>query len=133
MLLLLETGVGANELVGIELQDVRLNEGSIHIRNSKTYRERIVPIQKTMKDKLKKYIAIRGVIECTSLFTTIDESSLTKRQVQNRVTHYGKKARLTGVPHTFRHTFAKLSVKAGAGIFELQQILGHTSVDTREG
>ncbi|MEH7653450.1 site-specific integrase [Bacillus safensis] len=31
--------------------------------------------------------------------------------------------------HTFRHTFAKLSVKNGAGIFELQQILGHTSIE----
>jgi integrase/recombinase XerD len=32
-------------------------------------------------------------------------------------------------PHTFRHTFAKLSVKSGAGIFELHQILGHTTFD----
>ncbi len=32
-------------------------------------------------------------------------------------------------PHTFRHTFAKLSVQNGAGIFELQQILGHTTMD----
>jgi integrase/recombinase XerD len=28
-----------------------------------------------------------------------------------------------------RHTFAKLAVKNGAGIFELQQILGHTSME----
>lgn len=132
MMLLLETGVRANELVGIELQDVRLKEGAIYIRNSKTYRERIVPIQKTMREQLSKYISIRGVVECTSLFITIDGTPLTKRQVQNRIKYYGDKAKLTGVrcsPHTFRHTFAKLSVKSGAGIFELQQILGHTSME----
>lgn len=32
-------------------------------------------------------------------------------------------------PHTFRHTFAKLSVQQGANIFELQTILGHTSME----
>jgi integrase/recombinase XerD len=132
MLLLLETGIRANELVGIELSDVRLKEGAIHIKNAKTYRERIVPIQKTMREQLKKYIAIRGVVECTSLFVTIDGTPLTKRQLQNRIAFYGRKANIEGVrcsPHTFRHTFAKLSVKAGAGIFELQQILGHTSME----
>ncbi|MFP7454129.1 hypothetical protein [Bacillus safensis] len=29
----------------------------------------------------------------------------------------------------FRHTFPKLSVKNGAGIFVLQQILGHTGME----
>lgn len=132
MLLFLETGIRVNELIGIDLSDIRLKEGVIHIRNSKTYRERIVPIQKTMREQLEKYIAIRGIVESTSLFVTIDGTSLTKRQVQNRISFYGKKASIEGVrcsPHTFRHTFAKLSVKAGAGIFELQQILGHTSME----
>jgi integrase/recombinase XerD len=57
---------------------------------------------------------------------------LTKRQVQNRIKHYGNKVEITEVrcsTHTFRHTFVKCSVKAGAGIFELQQILGHTSME----
>jgi integrase/recombinase XerD len=79
ILLLLETGIRANELIGVELSDLRLKEEAIHIRNAKTYRERIVPVQKTMREHLKKYIAIRGVVECTSLFITIDGTALTKR------------------------------------------------------
>ncbi|KOR84427.1 recombinase XerD [Bacillus sp. FJAT-22058] len=132
MLLLLETGIRVNELVGIDLSDVRLKEGSIHIRHSKTYLERIVPIQKTMREQLEKYISIRGVTECLSLFVTIDGTPLTKRQVQNRIKFYGVKAKIENVrcsPHTFRHTFARLSVQNGAGIFELQSILGHTSME----
>ncbi|WP_256239029.1 tyrosine-type recombinase/integrase [Bacillus sp. EB600] len=45
---------------------------------------------------------------------------------------YGNKARITGVrvsPNTFRHTFARRAVKAGANIFEILQILGHTSME----
>lgn len=80
----------------------------------------------------QKYIQIRGVIDTDALFVTLDGEKMSKRQFQNRVTYYGKQADIKGVRcsfHTFRHTFAKLSVKNGAGIFELQQILGHTSME----
>ena len=33
------------------------------------------------------------------------------------------------VTHTFRHTFAKMSVRNGANLFDLQKILGHTTLD----
>jgi len=132
MCLLLETGIRANELVGIDLQDVRIHEGEITVKHSKTYRERIVPIQKEMRRVLENYLAIRGIVDSQALFVTIDGTRLSKRQLQNRIALYGHKAGLKGVrcsPHTFRHTFAKESVKNGAGIFELQQILGHTSME----
>lgn len=132
MLLLLETGVRVSELEGICVQDILWNESKLHIRNTKTYKERIVPIQSKMKNQLQKYIQIRGVMETDALFVTLDGEKMSKRQLQNRVTFYGKQADIKGVRcscHTFRHTFAKLSVKNGAGIFELQQILGHTSME----
>lgn len=132
MLLLLETGIRVSELEGVCVQDILWNESKLHIRNTKTYKERIVPIQSKMKNQLQKYIQIRGVTETDALFVTLDGEKMSKRQFQNRVTFYGKQAEIKGVRcscQTFRHTFAKLSVKNGAGIFELQQILGHTSME----
>ncbi|WP_394175615.1 tyrosine-type recombinase/integrase [Guptibacillus hwajinpoensis] len=132
MLLLLETGIRVSELEGVCIQDIRWSDSTLHIRNTKSYKERLVPIQKQMKDQLKKYIQIRGVLSTDALFITLEGEPMTKRQFQNRVTHHGKKANLTGVRcscHTFRHTFAKMAVKQGAGIFELQSILGHTSME----
>ncbi|WP_346200675.1 tyrosine-type recombinase/integrase [Caldifermentibacillus hisashii] len=132
MMLLLETGIRVSELEGVCVQDIIWNESRIHIRKTKTYRERLVPIQNKMKQQLQKYLQIRGTTECDALFLTLDDTPMSKRQFQNRVTYYGKQANLQGVRcscHTFRHTFAKYSVKNGAGIFELQQILGHTSME----
>ncbi len=132
MLLLLETGVRVSELEGVCVQNILWNESKLHIRNTKSYKERIVPIQTKMKTQLQKYIQIRGVMETDSLFVTLDGEPMSKRQFQNRVKFYGKQADIKGVRcscHTFRHTFAKLSVKNRAGIFELQQILGHTSME----
>ncbi|QFY71363.1 recombinase XerD [Priestia megaterium] len=132
MMLFLETGIRVNELVGLSLADIRWEDSLVRIRQAKSYRERLVPIQKEMRSQLKKYIAIRGYVESDALFVTVDGTSLTKRGVQTRIERYGEKAKLKDVRcscHTFRHTFAKLSVQQGANIFELQAILGHTSME----
>lgn len=132
MLLLLETGIRANELVGITIDDIRWEDSMILVRNTKGHRERLVPFQAKMKAQLKKYLKIRGTCETDALFVTIDSTPISKRQLQNRITYYGQEAKIKNVRcscHTFRHTFAKLCVKQGAGIFELQQILGHTSME----
>lgn len=132
MLLMLETGIRVNELAGLSLNDIRWEDNLVVIRNAKSYRERLVPIQNEMKQQLKKYIAIRGYVESEALFVTIDGTRLTRRGIQQRILKYGEMANIKGVRcscHTFRHTFAKLSVQQGANIFELQTILGHSSME----
>ena len=132
MMLMLETGIRVNELVGVGLNDILWEDSLLRIRNAKSYKERLVPIQKKMKEQLKKYITIRGYVESDMLFVTIDGTDLTRRAVQQRIRIYGEKAKLKDVRcscHTFRHTFAKLSVQQGANIFELQVILGHSSME----
>jgi integrase/recombinase XerD len=132
MLLFLETGIRVNEMAGLSLADIQWEDSLLRIRNAKTYRERLVPIQSEMKKQLKKYISIRGVVDSDVLFITMDGTPLLRRSIQQRVGIYGAKAKIKGVrcsPHTFRHTFAKLSVQQGANIFELQTILGHTSME----
>ncbi|MGE6630737.1 tyrosine-type recombinase/integrase [Bacillus sp. NPDC077027] len=132
MMMFLETGIRVNELTGLTLADIRWEDNLVCIRNAKSYRERLVPIQKEMKIQLKKYVAIRGYVESDALFVSIDGTYLTRRGIQNRIEKYGVLAGIKGVRcscHTFRHTFAKLSVQQGANIFELQAILGHTSME----
>ncbi|MCY7585928.1 tyrosine-type recombinase/integrase [Bacillus safensis] len=85
-----------------------------------------------MKRQLRKYVQIRGDVPNEALFVTIDNTPLTIRQVQNRLRKYGRKANIKNVrcsPHTFRHTFAKMSVQNGADVFALQAVLWHTSLD----
>ncbi|MYL30746.1 tyrosine-type recombinase/integrase [Halobacillus halophilus] len=131
MLLLLETGLRANEVSNLSIHDIKLKEGVLHVRHSKTYYQRIVPFQNTMSKMLERWFSIRGICDCDSLFITIDETPLTKRQLQSRISYYGKKADLKGVRcscHTFRHTFARMCVVGGADPFTLQRLLGHTDL-----
>lgn len=132
MMIMLETGIRVNELVGLSVTDILWEDDLLRIRNAKSYRERLVPIQKDMKNQLTKYLAIRGELGTDALIVTVDGTRLTRRGVQQRIDIYGRKANLKDVRcscHTFRHTFAKLSVQQGANIFELQAILGHTSFE----
>lgn len=130
LLLFLETGVRVNELANIHISDVKSD--TIRIRDAKTYRERLVPIQKQMKEQLNKWLSIRGIQEHDYLFVNIDGEPLAKRTVQHMVAKYGQRAKIKGVRcscHTLRHTFARMSVENGATIFELQHVLGHTTFD----
>lgn len=132
MMLLLETGVRVKELCGIQVNDINFNDGVIRIREGKGFKERNVPIQKTVKKQLATYLQIRGQLDTQILFVNIDNDPLAIRAIQSAIQKYGRMAGIRNVrcsPHTFRHTFAKMSVQNGADVFTLQTVLGHTSMD----
>lgn len=132
LLLLFETGVRVKELLGIRVGDIRWEDNMIRIRDPKGYRERLVPFQATVKKQLRKYVKVRGEVDSDLLFITVDNKAMTVRAFQDRMKMYGRRAGIKGVrvsPHTARHTFAKMAVQNGANIFELQKILGHSSLE----
>lgn len=131
MTVLLDTGVRLRELVDIETADVRMEDNQILI-DGKNGEFRLVPFSKTTKKVLRKYIDVRGHSPSSALFITQDDGKMARKTVQERITKYGRMAGISDVrnsPHTFRHTFAKMSVRNGANVFELQKILGHKTLD----
>ncbi|MNC28996.1 Tyrosine recombinase XerD [compost metagenome] len=131
MMLFLETGIRVRELVDIDVNNIVWRDGVIVI-DGKGYKQRMVPFQATVRKELSRYLNVRGNLDHDRLFVTIDNTPLTIRQVQEQLTNYGRRAGLKGVrcsPHTFRHTFAKLSVQNGADVFALQAVLGHATLD----
>lgn len=132
MLLILETGLRLSEITAVEVEDINFAEGQIFVRHTKGHMHRYVPIQTKMRQQLRRYLKIRGTCETDQLFVTIDAQAMQRAALQRIVAKHGKKAGVTGVrcsPHTLRHTFAKLSVMNGAGVFELQKILGHSTME----
>lgn len=130
MLLMLDTAIRLNELVNIELSDVKEHE--IVIRETKTFFERIVPMSKKLKEQMDIYIKIRGKATTEKLFINVDGNELKRRSIQTRIEHYSKLSGITNVrvsAHTFRHTSAKFFIQNGGNAFHLQQLLGHTSLE----
>lgn len=132
MLVMLETGIRLKEIVGIKTDHIDLPGGRIRIVDAKGYKERIVPIQKATRQQIKTYLQVRGALDHDFLFVNIDNEPLSKRRVQDIIRDYGEYVGIKNVrcsPHTFRHTFAKMSVQNGANVFELQAMLGHESLE----
>ncbi len=133
MLLLLDTGVRLSELVGIKLVDLKLPDNEVIITEGKGGKPRRVFLSPKTKETLKKYLRVRGDISGNLyLFVSVEDLPMKRRNVQERLTIYGKKAKIEGVrvsPHTFRHTFAKLYIVRGGDPFSLQALLGHSTLD----
>jgi integrase/recombinase XerD len=66
------------------------------------------------------------------VFLNRDEEPLGERGVQKLLAKYCQVAGITKriSPHSLRHTFASFKAEAGVSPFQLQQWLGHSSLDT---
>lgn len=131
MTVLLETGVRVRELTDIKVSDVRMADSQILIAG-KNREKRLVPFQAKTKAILSRYLAARGDSPIDYLFVTHDDNKMNRDSVRDRIAKYGRMAGIENVrcsPHTFRHTFAKMSVIGGADMFSLQYILGHKSLE----
>ncbi|MFC1963139.1 tyrosine-type recombinase/integrase [Chloroflexota bacterium] len=134
-LFLLDTGVRVSELIGIDMDDVKMEQGIVKVFG-KGSKERFVPIGAKVQRVLWKYINQHRPDPLfplvNRLFLARDGRPLNKRAMDNIFKRHGVNAGITGVrcsPHSFRHTFAVNYIRNGGDTFSLQNILGHSSLD----
>ena len=134
---LYSTGARVSELVGINLEDLRLSEGLVHLRG-KGRKERIVPIGSVALTAIHSY---RTSLKASALspqpsapvFLNVRGGRLTTRSVARIVACYSN--RLAGgsvSPHTLRHSFATHLLDEGADLRSIQEMLGHASLITTQ-
>jgi integrase/recombinase XerD len=135
ILMLLDTGIRASELVGLTAKNVNLDDGIVKV-NGKGTKERIVPIGARVQRAIWKYLQHHRPQPanplCDNLFLTRNGEPITVNRLETIIENYGRKAGIEGIrcsPHTFRHTFAISYLRNGGDVFSLQQILGHSSLD----
>lgn len=128
------------ELAGLQVQDVDLTRGRLHVQHQITEsngklihglpkygKRRIVPIIEPLADLLEE--RCRGKASTDLVFTTPAGGVL--RNQNARRDWFDPAARAAGfpdlTPHDLRHTFASVAISAGANVKALQQALGHHS------
>ena len=137
--LLYSSGVRVSELAQLNYSDVDLQKGQIHVWG-KGSRERIVPIGMNCRTAIGEYI--RSVPQtqkkgsATPLFLNRDGKRVSIRTIQRQLQTFAietlgpKGASVT--PHTFRHSCATHLLSAGAGLREIQELLGHQTLVTTQ-
>lgn len=127
---MLDTGIRLGETLYSQIKDVKSNH--ISITKAKNRKGRILPIGRQLQELIQKYLRIRKGKPYEYLFCNVTDEQLARRTLQERISVYGKKAKIKDVrvsPHTLRHTFATQYLLNGGDMVSLQEILGHSSLD----
>ena len=134
--LLYSCGLRVSELISLKLSDLFFGEGYIRIVG-KGNKQRLVPIGNLARERIMLYLDCRTPKLAKSreiLFLNNRGSALTRVMVfyviRDAVERVGIKKRVS--PHIFRHSFATHLLAGGASIRQVQDMLGHESIETTE-
>lgn len=135
--LFLNCGMRLSELVGLNLQDVNLDERTMRLLG-KGNKERIIHINDACADSIVQYVSERETspVEPDALFLSKRGTRITNRRVQQIVDNALRDSNLDNQgysTHKLRHTAATLMYQHGnVDTLILKEILGHKSISTTE-
>lgn len=132
-------GLRVSELTDLKLSELHLNEDFIKVKG-KGNKERLVPIGKLAKRSMKNYIEkVRVHISVKKgnediVYLNNRGSKMSRVMVFYIIKELAAKAGIKKSlsPHTFRHSFASHLVEGGADLRAVQEMLGHSSINTTE-
>jgi integrase/recombinase XerC len=137
--LLYGCGIRNSELIGINIDDIRLSSEAILIRG-KGKKERYVPFGDSVKTALATYLPVRQQMlaerkkHTTALLINQRGGRLTTRSVGRIVKKIAIAKGLSPDvhPHTLRHAFGTHMLEEGADLRSIQEMLGHERLSTTQ-
>ncbi len=135
ILLLLDTGIRLSEIAGLEVVSVHDSYIKVFGKGRKEREVGIHPdVSKLLWKYIHKYRHPKDAHE-TALFLAVGKGNAGRRIGQHGVKQLIERVKAcAGItdmrvsPHIFRHTFAKMYLKAGGDLFKLSRELGHSDV-----
>ena len=139
MELLYGCGIRNSELVGINLDDIRMSADAVFIRG-KGKKERIVPFGDAVREAYMRYMPARQRLlvlqkrTSSALLLNMRGGRLTTRSVGRIVKRIAVAKGLPRDvhPHTLRHAFGTHLLEEGADLRAIQEMLGHERLATTQ-
>ncbi|GIW59102.1 MAG: hypothetical protein KatS3mg087_0168 [Patescibacteria group bacterium] len=134
--LLLQTGMRIGELANLKLEDIKLSEstlqGEITVHDEEKH-SRVVPLNKSAENALKRYLDIRPEVKEQTVFITKTGRPLLVRNIRTAIDKYFKTAGIKNAKvNDLRHTFVAHHLMSGASILLISKIAGHKRISTTE-
>ena len=129
--LLLQTGIRIGELANLRLSDIQKDE--LVIRPYEKHPERRVPLNKSAKEALNRYLAIRPQVAEDRVFITKSGKPFLVRNIRTAVERYFRLGEIKDAKvNDLRHTFVAHHIKHGVSLVLLSKVLGHKRLSTTE-
>lgn len=132
LLVLLDTGLRIGECARLTAQDVDMVTGEVFVApygSGQKTKSRRVYLGKTARRAVWVYMSERTYRPDDPLWVSGDRA-MTANAMQRIIKRLGERAGIRHIhPHLFRHTFAVQFLRGGGGVFELQRLLGHSSLE----
>ena len=130
-------GLRMGECLSLELTDIDSDRGLLHIRCSKQYKDRYVPITDEMIKELRAYYRVcrphkylfEGV-NSTKEHPRPYSASSVRKILKRATTAAGIRRRVRA--HDLRHSYATHLLESGVDLRYIQRLLGHASTKTTE-
>ena len=134
----LDLGLRCSEVAELRISDIKWNEGTILIQNTKTKRNRKLPIEEQLGKILEEYIIkFRPHSLDNHLFLRCSGSSsgklMSRAGIRSVIRYAFEKQGITGWwkgTHALRRTVASRIYNSGCGLKLTADILGHISIDS---
>ena len=131
--LLVFSGIRAQELLNLNIEDVRLEDRSLFFRCGKGGKDRLIPMDIILMEVLQTYLKDHDRLKRKNprFFLTLQaDKPMTYKSLQLLVQKLGKASGIYFYAHMLRHTFATLMLEGGADIFAISKMLGHSDIKT---
>ena len=131
------TGMSVTEMISLNLDDVKLDEGYVVCRGRS--KSRNIPLGSMSLKALKEYMddarpyLIRNEEE-DALFVNVNGTRLTRQGFWKIVKYYKEQAHIEKdiTPHVLRHSFATHLLQNGADLKAIQTMLGHSDISSTQ-
>jgi site-specific recombinase XerD len=142
-LTLFTTGMRLGEVLGLQWQRIQFDKNLIIIGQiwsapeneliytTKGKKDRVIPLPSELKRELG---AIKNFSKSSFLFSDVREAPIDPSNFRNR--NWDKDLQSSGIRqiriHDARHTYASLFMMNGGSLYDLKEVLGHSTIKTTE-
>ena len=137
--LLYATGLRVSELVGLQMQELNLQQGVVRV-TGKGEKTRLVPLGEEANYWLDRYIEeVRPELlkgrSSDVLFPSRRGSQMVRQTFWHRIKYYALRCNIDKTlisPHVLRHAFATHLLNYGADLRVVQMLLGHSDLSSTQ-
>lgn len=131
LVLLYGTGLRVSELIHLEL--IHIGDDRLLARG-KGDKERVIPIAPQVLQTLDHHLHIRGDLKSPYLFVTPSGDPMGRGAIWKMIHDLSQRVGIDPPlhPHVLRHSFATHLLEGGADLRVIQELLGHSDIQTTD-